>query len=416
LTKINKSSPTYRLIIYLLTFSVLAANLNCATTGLVSKKYPEDFYKVPKLLPHQSAQKNFTFIVYGDNQGSWRVQERFLRRYNWTDWKMLIFPFYQLYLVGNGLVGAVNWLRNSPDYGGGDRRAVRDAVYVEAKRSQAAFILNLGDIVGDNGKRPAHWALFLNENKVEHPLLNEVPYLPTIGNHEHANDSPLGFTNYQAVFGYPRFYTIELVDAVIFILDSNYIIDQYQDIDDDVQDQLFEKWFVSGDDSEEPAWLEKQLTAFDKPFKIVAMHHPPITFAIHHRDWTNPSYGRDLISKRKRLLSLLEKYGVDVVLSGHDHLYQHNLLRYGKAQRMHFVITGGGGGPLREIVDAKTESKLQKSFKNEGLDVSALKRKEVHHYCVVETNRNKLIIKAIGVTNDPRKPTRLIEEIVIEKD
>ena len=412
----NKSSPTYRLIVYLLTFSVLAANLHCAATGLVSEKYPEDFYKVPKLLPHQPTQVNSTFIVYGDNQGSWRIREKFLRKCNWTDAKMLIFPFYQLYLVGNGLVGAVNWLRHTPDYGGGDRRAVRDAVYVEAKHSQAVFILNLGDMVTHNGRRPSHWASFLRENKMEHPLLTEVPYLPVLGNHDHANDLEFGLPNYRSVFDYPGFYVMELANAVIFIIDSNYIIDQFQDLDDDTQDQLFEQWFVSGDGSEETAWLERQLGAYAESFKIVAMHHPPITYAMHHRDWANSSYGRDLMEKRKRLLNLFQKHGVDVVFSGHDHLYQHNLLRYGSGQKMHFVVSGGGGGALREIVGAGTESKLQRSFEDEGLDISVLKRKKAHHYCVVEAERDRLIIRAIQVTKDPEEPTELIEEIVINKD
>jgi hypothetical protein len=387
----KKLSPASQVAVYALTFFVLTAGVNCATTGLVSERYPQDFYRIPGLLLDQPTQAKSTFILYGDNQGSWRIKEKFLRKSNWTNTKMLIFPFYQLYLVGGGLVGAIDWLRHSPGYGSKERHAVRDAVHAEAIGSKAAFILNLGDMVADDGRRPSHWGSFLKENKIKHPLLNEIPYLPVIGNHEHANNSKFGSPNYQTVFGHPRFYVVEMANAVIFILDSNYIIDQYQNIDDDTQDRLFEQWFVSGVDKKEPAWLEEQLAAYDKGFKMVAMHHPPLTYAMHHCDWTRPSYGRDLADKRKLLLGLLEKHGVDVVFSGHDHLYQHNLLRYGSDQKMHFVVSGGGGGPLRDIVGARTESRI------------------------VEAEPDRLVIRAIQITEDPAEPTRLIEEIVINQ-
>jgi hypothetical protein len=415
LTNMKILSPAGKLTVCVIALFVFAAGLNCAATGLLSERYSEDFHKVSPLLPGQPIKANSTFVVYGDNQASWRAQERFLRKSNWTNRRMLIFPFYQLYLVGNGMIGSINRLRNSPDFGAKQRAAVRDAVYVEAKRSEAAFILNLGDITAYDGRRPAHWASFLKENKIEHPLLNEIPYLPAIGNHEHANDTTLGLPNYQAIFGYPRFYVVEFTDAALFVLDSNFIIDQYDHIDDDIQDQLFAQWFVSDVDNKKLAWLEEQLVNCDKPFKMVAMHHPPITYAKHYKDWTNSSCGRDLLRKRKLLLDLFQDHGVDVVFSGHDHLYQHNLLRYGSDQEIHFVVSGGGGGPLRDVVGSKAEQKLQRNFQKEDLDISAVKRKKVHHYCVVEVNHDRLTVRAFELAEDPAEPTRLIEEIVINK-
>ncbi len=408
-------SSASRLVVYAIVFFVFVTGLNCARTGLLSKRCSEDFHTVRKLLPDRPINRSSTFLVYGDNQASWRAQERFLKKSNWTNRKMLIFPFYQLYLLGNGIMGSINWLRNSPDSGAKQRAAVRDAVYVEAKHSEAAFILNLGDMTAYDGRRPGHWASFLKENKIEYPLLNEIPYLPVIGNHEHANDTALGLPNYQAIFGYPRFYVVEFTDAALFVLDSNFIIDHYDHIDDDFQDQLFARWFVSDADNNKPSWLEEQLFTCDKPFKVVAMHHPPITYAKHYQDWTNSSYGRDLSKKRKLLLELFQEHEVDIVFSGHDHLYQHNLLRYGSDQEMHFVVSGGGGGPLRNAVGTKTEFKLQTDFRSENLDVLSLKRKEVHHYCVVQVDDDRLIIRAVEVTKDPVEPTRLIEEIVIKK-
>jgi hypothetical protein len=70
-----------------------------------------------------------------------------------------------------------------------------------------------------------------------------------------------------SLFDYPRFYVIEFPDAAIYVVDSNYILDQNQFINDSLQNQLFEKWFVSEDGS---AWLEQQLITYNKPFKMEA--------------------------------------------------------------------------------------------------------------------------------------------------
>lgn len=399
---------------FLLIFIVGLLGNHCAHKGLVSETYDEDFYKIPRLLPDEHVETNSTFIVYSDTQARWRLRERFLRTSNWTSWNMLIFPFYELYLLGNGIVGGINWYRRIPDYGGRERRLVRDAVYAEAKRSSAAFILNVGDIVADDGRRPAHWKLFLKENKIEHPMLMEIPYLPVIGNHEHANDFTYGLPNFQAVFDVPRFYTVEFADAILLVLDSNFIIDQDQYLADDLQDELFAKWFVSRDDDETQSWLEHQLSVYDKPFKMVAMHIPPLSFGKHHSDWLNPSFGRNLLEKRRRLLRLFEKHDVQVVISGHDHLYQHSLLQWGKDKRMHFLVGGGGGAELREPADPEAELRFQKHFKNEGFDVALVKQKKMLHYFIVETSSSALLIKVLQVVGKEKPVTRVVEEIRIE--
>ena len=405
---------------YKISFCFLALLLpvllfNCAGQGLLTEEYPSDFYKVPKLSVDKPIQGNGTFIAYSDNQAGWRVRDKFLNGSNWTSWKMVIVPFYQLYLLGNGIVGFTNWLRHVPDYGKKERKRVRDAIYAEAKQSGVDFILNIGDIVTHDGRRPSHWATFLKENKVEHPLLREIPYLPVLGNHEHANDTTYGFRNFQAVFDYPRFYVVEFTHGVLIVVDSNFILDQYQYIDDDVQDALFEQWFVSGDGTEKQSWLEKQLSMYDKSFKIVAMHNPPISFGKHHVDWLKQSNGRDLLEKRQQLLTLFERHGVQVVLSGHDHLYQHNVLRYGDDKHMHFIVGGGGGTPLREKQDKETQMNFQQHFMNEGLDVSLVNQGMIYHYYSVQVNSSELVIKVIEVTMEEEMPTRLVEEIRIEK-
>jgi len=397
--------------IYLIFTTIFfATGLNCSRGGLLSEKYPEEFYKVPKLLPDTMFENNSTFIVYSDNQAGWRVRDVFWKKSNWTNWKMLIFPFYELYLVGNGIIGSINRLRSVPDYGEKERLLIRDAVYAEAKHSGSKFILNVGDITAHDGRRPDHWAMFLRENKHEHPLLNEIPYLTAIGNHEYGNDLKYGYLNYQAIFDYPRFYVIEFPDAAIYVVDSNYILDQNQFINDSLQNQLFVKWFVSEDGS---AWLEQQLITYNKPFKIVAMHHPPITFGKHHKDWLRSKFGQNLLEKRNKLLELFEKYHVQVVFSGHEHVYQHNILKHDSGRMTHFLVGGGGGTPLRELSSKKTQQKRQQHFDEQGLQVSSIRQEKIYHFYQVDVKKNEISIKVQEVTGNKNAPIRLVEEIRI---
>ena len=398
-------------------FTLVAAFLllvnGCAHRGLVSETYDPDFYEVPELLPEELTGEDVTFIVYGDAQAGYRVTAVFWEGRSWTSWKMLIFPFYQLYLLGNGIIGGINGLRRVTDYGGRERRMVREAVYEETRRSRAAFILNVGDMAAHDGRRPAHWELFLRENRVECPLLDEIAYLPVIGNHEHANDTTFGLKNYRSIFKCPGFYTVEAGNLEVFVLNSGYIIDQYEDLDDGVQDELFTRWFVSADGDSQPSWLEKELAGCEKKFKIVAMHHGPLSYGKHYRDWLDPDNGRDSRRKRQELIRLFQAHGVQAVFSGHDHLYQHNVLRYGQDQQMHFLIGGGGGGPLHHPLDAGTQEEVQEILRQDGFDVLSLVQESVHHYWLVRVLDENISIRVLAVTGQKDAPTRLIEEVRI---
>ncbi len=412
--------PIKRISILLLVIGLFAASMAYCLSerkGLITDKYSRDFYHVPRLLPDGPMEENPRFIIYGDSRPGWRVKERFLERKNWLTWKMLIFPFYEVYWLGNGLVGGINYLRHKPDYGIREHRMIRDAIYEAGKQSKMDFIIHGGDMP-TNGRRPSHWATFLRENKIDKPLVLDFPFLPVVGNHEKANDETYGLANYEAIFDYPQFYVLDFPDAAIFVVDSNVIVDQYRFIDDDKQDALFQKWFVSGEKSEQSSWLEQELASRSQRFKIVVMHHPPVSFGKHHTDWTKPSGGRNLQQKRQQLFRLFHEQGVQLVLSSHEHLYEHSIVRYSAdadqpERGIHVVVSGGGGAPIRTgSDDQKVKQFLQKYFA-EGLDVVLVKQQTIYHYCLVDIAPDKITIQIMEVTGNMEEPLRLVEEIVI---
>jgi 3',5'-cyclic AMP phosphodiesterase CpdA len=83
-------------------------------------------------------------------------------------------------------------------------------------------------------------------------------------------------------------------------------------------------------DMTQAGWLESVLKESTAKWKIAVFHHPIYSSAEAH--------GSDL-SLRRRIEPLLTRYGVNVVLSGHDHTYE----RVKPQQGVQYFVTGAGG-------------------------------------------------------------------------
>ncbi|MCP5517226.1 MAG: metallophosphoesterase family protein [Verrucomicrobiales bacterium] len=92
--------------------------------------------------------------------------------------------------------------------------------------------------------------------------------------------------------------------------------------------------------SSQLAWLESDLAATDKPWKIVFLHHPLLSSGPHRYDDLDFNGVHDVLDLTRVLLPVLEAHGVQLVFSGHDHLYE----RLVPVRGVQCVISGGGGG------------------------------------------------------------------------
>ena len=86
-------------------------------------------------------------------------------------------------------------------------------------------------------------------------------------------------------------------------------------------------------DPEQLAWLERTLRDTGAVWKIVALHHPPYSAGYQ---------GSDPVA-RASFTPLFQRYGVQLVLSGHEHDYERSVVIAGTT----YVVTGAAAGTRR---------------------------------------------------------------------
>ncbi|MDO4486414.1 MAG: metallophosphoesterase family protein [Bacillota bacterium] len=168
------------------------------------------------------------------------------------------------------------------------------------------FALSGGDLV-DNGKSIKQWDSFF-ENAA---LFSRIPLMTVPGNHEGAGSN----NTYKALFTLPEngpdieglkesFYYFDYGYCRFIMMDSSFLTDKRKAA------LGSEEWERCEDSIE--GWLEKTLDESPKIWNIVVTHHPP--YGLHDYNTVSPQL-------RKLWTPVMEKGDVDLVLSGHQHVY-----------------------------------------------------------------------------------------------
>jgi hypothetical protein len=219
------------------------------------------------------------------------------------------------------------------------------------------FLLGTGDMVDEGGKE-SQWQDFF---EIERPLLRDNVLFPAVGNHDRQGRGRT-VDSWRSYFSVPanspdpeRYYAYRYGNALVLVLDSN---------------------MYSFALTDQTSWIERQLQAAAQDATVrhtfVVMHHPPFSISLHGGQ-------RDL---RERWVPLFEKYGVDAVFSGHDHVYS-------RAEKggIHYYVSGGGGAPL-----------YPRSPRAQAVDKQAVKMFErVNHYLRIHVYGEQVEVTAVRV-------------------
>ncbi len=203
-------------------------------------------------------------------------------------------------------------------------------VVTEMVKHQPKIVFHTGDL-NSKGTRQREYDTF---KEIISPLTQSALFYPAHGNHE--KDLQLFLDNFPQLNG-SSYYTVEH-DGIRFI-----VLDSGQDLKPG---------------SQEYKWLAAQLA--DQTASILILHHPVFSSGEHG----------DELGLQLFIPQLLEGSSVKAVFSGHDHNYERSHYK-----GIEYVVTGGGGAPLREsgtpnpysVVFAKTNNYL--IAEREGADL-----------------------------------------------
>jgi len=136
-------------------------------------------------------------------------------------------------------------------------------------------------------------------------------------------------------------------------------------------------------DRTQSAWLENSLRDSKAIWKIAVFHHPIYSSGRRHGS---------ALGLRKQLEPLFTRYGVNIALSGHDHIYE----RTKPQQGVQYFVTGAGGKVRRGDVDR-------------GSSIRADSFDDDNHFMVIEIEDSQTRFQAIsgaGVVVDSGSLTR----------
>jgi uncharacterized protein YxjI len=183
----------------------------------------------------------------------------------------------------------------------------------------------LGDNAYNAGLDDEYQTYFFNY--FQDYVTKHIPLLPCLGNHDYANDlARMQDHNipYFSIFTLPtqaecggqasnteRYYSVDIGNIHCIQLDS-YGLENVNGVYYPFFDTI---------NSPQITWLKKDLDSNKLPWVIVSFHHPPYAMGTHNSDAE-----LDLVAIREKVTPILERYNVDLVLSGHCHTYQRSNL------------------------------------------------------------------------------------------
>lgn len=193
-----------------------------------------------------------------------------------------------------------------------EQLAVRDSYAGFANGAFTDLLLMLGDNVYGEASDADYGASLFD---VYRDLLRQTVCFPAIGNH----DSPwfLLHPAYLDVFTFPTAGEAGGVPSGTGLYYSyDYANIHFVCLDSWLSDRTEHGPMLS--------WLEADLAATRKDWIIAYWHHPPYSMSSDFSDSTPI-----LIEMRERVVPILERYGVDLVMSGHSHAYERSFLLNG---------------------------------------------------------------------------------------
>lgn len=207
-----------------------------------------------------------------------------------------------------------------------------------AAATAAHFIVATGDNIYDDGVKDVHdslWKYSFGDIYTAPSL--QIPWYVSLGNHDYRTNpqAQVEYTLFSPRWKLPaRYYAVVWqvtaeVSAGFFVTDTSPFISSYY------KETKYAAQVSSQDTKAQLAWLESKLAASKAQWKFVVGHHTIYSSSAKHED------SEDMI---RLVRPLLEKYGVQAYLNGHDHDME--VIKEGP---VHYITSGAGSSVRGEM-------------------------------------------------------------------
>jgi 3',5'-cyclic AMP phosphodiesterase CpdA len=251
----------------------------------------------------------------------------------------------------------------------------------------ASFVIHAGDLV-NTAHRDYEWAQWFKAGGFIH---SQWTAIPVVGNHEFqrtTKSSPKRLSvQWRPQFTLPveqslnpklheTVYSVDYQDVLIIVLNSTDFLEKQTE------------------------YIKEKLSNSNAKWKIVTSHHSIFSLAT----------GRDFEYARKNWKPLFDKYGVDLVLNGHDHIYARGHVPVistdlNKSENFNTLYVTSVSGPKQY----KLGLDQIKDYENDGYK-SDKTGEQIQFFQVISIENEQLIYKAYTATG------KEYDKAVITKD
>lgn len=208
-------------------------------------------------------------------------------------------------------------------------------VMTESLARAPDFVLIAGDLSYANGDQ-AIWDQWFDQLD---PLASQIPVMYSPGNHEAKDGGGAGYTSRLSLPGAENYYSFDVQRVHFCVSTAGCLLTE----EDPASAAAL---------AQELFWIETDLA--QAAARRAAGEIDFIVFVQHYTIWTNED-GRDPANPSLVALEegILLRYGVDLLLVGHDHIYERSKpMAYGLPVPTGYVqvTQGGGGQSLYEVL------------------------------------------------------------------
>jgi len=254
----------------------------------------------------------------------------------------------------------------------------------------ASFVIHAGDLV-DSAHKDNEWAQWFKAGGFIH---SQWTAIPVVGNHEFQR-----FDGYEGKL--PRRLSIQWRPQFTLPVEENLDEKLHETVYSvEYQDILVLVLNSTGQLEEQTEYIREKLTNSDAKWKIVTNHHSVFS----------PAEGRDFEYARKVWKPMFEKYGVDLVLNGHDHTYARGHTPV-KSQNVNesgifktLYVTSVSGPKQYKIDKVKIKNYEVDGYKSDKMG------EETQFFQVINIDNNKLTYSAYTTLGN------LYDRAIITKD